>query len=209
MSFSKVAAVILSVLVGLSQVNPAAADIIQSNFNSGAGMNDYFGQSFTATANEPAVSAVSFAWLQANLAFSDPTMTATIYDGFGFGGSVLGTSGSVTLSNSYPDGDWVDFMFSPNVALTSGNTYSILYSYTGTGTRLGGYYTHNMLGGDAGSAYVGGVRLNSLGADIAAPFGSSDLMFRVIAGAVPEPASLALLASLGAITLRRHRKIEL
>ncbi|HQY87299.1 MAG TPA: PEP-CTERM sorting domain-containing protein [Tepidisphaeraceae bacterium] len=205
MSFLKRNALVLSALVGLSQIDIAAADIVQSTYNSGAAINAHFGQSFTATINEPAVSAVGFAWYGANLSFPDPTMTATLYDGFGFGGSVLGTSNTYSVPDSYPDGDWVDFVFSPNVALTSGNTYSIRFSYAGSGVQSGGIYTHNVAGGDAGSAYVGGVRLDASGADIGAPTVSSDLMFRVLAGSVPEPTTLGLLAAGALIALRRKR----
>lgn len=167
-------------------------------------MNANFGQSFTATSNEPAVSSVGFAWYAANLGFPDPTMTATLYDGFGFGGSVLGTSNTYTVPDSYPDGDFVDFVFTPNVALTNGNVYSILFSYSGSGTQSGGIYTYNLLGGDAGSIYVGGVRLDATGADIAFP-NTSDLMFRVLGGSVPEPTSLGL-AAMSAVTLGRRRR---
>jgi hypothetical protein len=181
-------------IVAVSSASTARADIIQPFGFVSADMNMYFGQSFTATVAEPVAGTLSFKWAALNLAEPDPVMTADLYDGFGFGGALLGTSTTVTVPDTLASGEWVNLTFSSPVPLTAGNQYSIRFSFAGVGLRSGGFSYVNTVGDDIGSFYFGGHRLTGSGGVAADPGVSSDLAFRVLT-TIPEARSWLLLGS--------------
>jgi hypothetical protein len=172
----------------------AAADIVQPSGFVSADMNTYFGQSFTATAAESVVGTLSFQWAALNLVEPDPIMTADLFAGFGFGGTLLGTSTTFTVPDTLATGEWVNLTFASPVSLTAGNDYSIRFSFMGVGLRSGGFRFANTVGDDIGSFYFGGHRLTGSGGAAADPGVSSDLAFRVLT-TIPEAPSWLLLGA--------------
>src|SRR5262245_21908798 len=109
-------------LIALLFCAPAYADIVQPSHTAGwaVWVNPPFGQSFTATANEPKTSIVSFLTSNfTNPQNPDPTFEVDLRSGEGFSGPILGSLTSV-VPHTTPINTWVDFQFSSPVSLTAG-----------------------------------------------------------------------------------------
>src|SRR3954466_10621233 len=110
---------ILLIVIWLS-AGHVFADIIQlQDFAGYGGLNVWaplskFGQSFTATSNEPQVDTVSLWWGGSSdqTQIPAPTITAQLLGGSGLDGNILGTTASVgPIPYSLPSATWVDFKF--------------------------------------------------------------------------------------------------
>lgn len=137
----------------------------------------------------------SFTTIDSNITFSlnfhkfndfEPytdNLIARLYDGEGFGGSVLGTESiNLSVTSEGPDEQWLDFDFT-DITLFNGSIYTVGFvtdgssSYGGTGIA---WYSNPYSGGAA--YYNDELSMNG------------DLKFCVTGeSAVPEPSSLSLL----------------
>lgn len=188
----------LAVLVVCLSAIPARADIVQSVGTVGEvwANNGGVGQSFTVTAGELLVETVSFRWTPALNEFQDPTITARLRVGSGFGGAVLGTKTLPPIPDSTPNGAWIDFTFATPVALDWLQTYTLQFTKD---SGFSGAYLRS-----TSNVYAGGVYYDANGVANA----NTDLAFRVI-NVVPEAAAwqFALVASavVGLCWVRRTR----
>ena len=159
----------------------AGPDQSQTTASQGFGINAFnpVGQSFT-----PAQTSLDFVTLAFDGIVVPTTARVDILSGAGFGGTVLGSSPIVTLTNyGLGIGTTTTFTFASPVGLTAGSPYTLRIdpiSGDGTADESNG----NPYAG--GQAYFGGT-----------PASSYDLYF--VEGtrspsAVPEPSSLASLA---------------
>lgn len=175
----------------------AQADIIQSSFNGSTAWPSStitVGQSFTADSSVASLAAIGFRYTDFNSTLADPTVTMTLFEGQGYGGTQLGTVSKVVTTTGV---QWEDFDFS-GISLTAGDIYS--FRIVG-GPGSGGFSVNS-----SGDAYTDGTYLG--GAGNPPPF-TLDLAFRVLGAtaAVPAPASLPVLAfGLAAFGLARRRR---
>ncbi len=181
----------------------AAADIIQSQWNQslslGSGGNtNHRGQTFLADASVAQLGSIGFFYygpVNQTLPASQPTIT--LYQGFGYGGTVVHAS-AVDPIPADSTHHWVDADFS-GVTLTPGQLYTIQLNQP-TEPVSGAYAIYASTTIDI---YTDGEFLSENGTGFTnAHF---DMAFRVQA-AVPEPAtcSLLLMAVLGMVWRRRH-----
>jgi len=176
---------------------PARADIVQSVGTVGEiwANNGAAGQSFTATANELLVEKVSFLWSIFEIP-PNPTITATIHVGSGFGGAVLGTKTVANIPGNTPNNTWIDFTFDTPVPLDWLQTYTLKFTKV---SGFSGAYLRS-----SSNVYAGGQFFDANG--VANP--SVDLAFRVI-NVVPEAAAwqfAAVAASIGSWAYARARR---
>jgi hypothetical protein len=189
----------LSLVAWLQAAATVRADIVVSpNFPVYGGASSLFfrawGENFVARASESSVQTVSFMWATGfNDASTDPTITANLRSGKGFGGTVLATKTLPPIPDRTPNFSWVDFTFDSPVALTAGSTYTLHFTVNGFDDYSGGYIV-------AGQFYPSGDLLTG---GSATPTLTDDMAFRVLS--VPEPSSFALLA-IGSILLHRRRR---
>ena len=186
------------------------ADIVQPKSNGagilfGFGHYPVFGQSFTATPSVATTKTVSILWsgVYFQPPLPDPTLTAAIYQGQGYDGTLLGISAPVTVINSISDRSWIDFNFTSSVELLPGDIYSIRFSREElSGNEAGGVWIYQPLlpnwHDTSVSDSVGGYMLDGAGLPTYIDFGAeafADLAFRVIGAPVPEPPTLELIGS--------------
>lgn len=183
---------------------PVFADIILEQVTGYGGINAWssrstFGQSFTATSNEPQVDTVSLLWGGATdqWQYPAPTITTQLRSGSGLDGDILGTTAAVgPIPHSLPSRTWIDFKFSNPIPLIPGQAYTLRFNVLPEGSVAGG------IGMRFSNPYPGGQFFGF--ANLGLPSGpDGDLNFRVLR--LPEPSTLLLLA-ISAISLLCRRK---
>ncbi len=192
----------LAVVIALAIAALADASIIQSNWNSsyavGYSLFAPIGQSFTATANETQVGAVSFlrGAILDNPNRPDPVVTAQIRNGIGVTGAVIASQTLPAIPQSTAVGTWIDFVFDSPVTLTPGQNYTLTFT---TPTNSGA--TALSYAGNHDNPYAGGNVIYGDGTSAA----HEDLAFRVLS--IPEPTSILLFltALAGFISTVRRR----
>jgi hypothetical protein len=171
----------------LASARAQATELIdqeQTSSDTFIGPGDGQGQSFTPTLN-----AIDFATF--NLGVGGPSseiVFATLLEGDGFGGNLLGVSNEVLVAPSVFAS--YEFDFSPSISLTPGEVYTLELN--------NGFDDLYALESD-GNPYAGGTEYNSSG--VAQP--RYDLTFAegVNAQAVPEPPAAHMLPVMGLIGL--------
>jgi hypothetical protein len=170
---------------------PSLADITQSTFQFSSTTSvplSGLGQSFTA---DPSVANLLSAMFV--ITNNDPAMsvTARLYDGTGYGGTLLDTD-VVSLPNVLPTNSPIFFDFT-GTSLTNGNVYSVRLTPTGA-LSLQAANT---------DPYSGGAQLDGSGS----PISGFDFRFTIHGEPVPEPSSLTLIGFAAALVCgRRPRK---
>ena len=172
-------------LVGWSVV-PSHADIIQEQYNQTLywGFGSTRGQTFIPDSSVSTITAIDFYYVSENTSLPAAQPTVLIYEGEGFGGSVVDSAVSPLIPSDAPSG-WISVPFN-NTPVTPGQMYSYRLSQP-TGAA-GGY----MLWGDFSvDVYPDGEHLDDSGGKLTHAF--FDNTFRI--HGVPEPASLGLVCS--------------
>jgi hypothetical protein len=182
---------ILALLAILIVATPSLADITQSTFNFSATTTvpiSGLGQSFTADASVANLLQAIFV-----ITNNDPGMsvTARLYDGAGFGGTLLDTD-VVNLPSVLPTNSGLFFDFTGN-SLTNGSVYTVRLTPTGL---------LSLQAADT-DPYSGGAMLDGSGSAIP----SFDFRFTIHGEPqVPEPSSLALIGCAAALVCGRRRR---
>ncbi len=197
-------AVVFVIVCGLTSASNA--DIVNDEgVQPGFGyIDEYpFAQTFTATANEASVRAVSFMWSRTQIAQQIQTIEADVREGVALNGTVLGSKIVSVNSGDRSFRDiWIDFNFDTPVQLSAGNIYTLTFE------------NRNAVGGIIGSFvvsqnnYSGGTEL---GPEFPFPdprdpgkvVPNYDLAFRVLAVPEPSTTSLAVGLTLSFIGCRR------
>jgi hypothetical protein len=195
------AAVLVVLSVALAGSARAGLVIDQQYSGAGAIFTNYagipnfrpLGQSFT-----PSLSGIDFATFNLlDLVSVAGTYEVQLYSGTGNGGTLLGTSKTDSLAAGSSGA--TEFDFSSTIALTPGQTYSLMLVRTDSSSDFGAQY------GSPGG-YAGGEAISS------GQGTSNDLIFSegLITSAVPEPATLApgalaALAGAGCAWRKRRR----
>ncbi len=184
-----VIAMLLGFMPGLTLPAAAGGDTtIEVAYNEASGenylYNDYFGQSFTATA-DGVLSKIYI--LVAKDPASDGQWTdraLTIFEGDGINGTVLGTKTGLTLSKSQDFTDWTEIdVSSLNISVTNGNKYTFYFRDTTCGV---------IFSGETGSIYSGG-RIYYQGSG----YDDYDIYFKVIIVPVAAPTITGISPSSG------------
>lgn len=188
---------LLCALLLFASLDVASANIdIVDQQNAGAGfflgatvaLNQGFGQSFTPAL--PAINAADFSLISGG---SSSTIRLDIFSGSGFGGSLIGSSNSITISGG--SSQTYEFNFPMSIAIVPGNTYTFRLTLLSGST----YSPENST-----DTYAGGTAFSPDGL----PGSSVDLAF-VEGLAIPEPSTawLLLLALPFALARRFRRKL--
>jgi hypothetical protein len=182
------------VLLTLSALSTAAhADIVQSSgiFDRAISFYDPIGQTFTAV--DAQINAIAFAFSDINPTFPNEPITMSLYEGVGFGGTLLG-SVTQTLPGVLPGTldtpVFIDFDFS-GTALNVGSVYTVAVTVPSSPKVAVVYSDANPY---AGGHYISGVD------GIITGF---DLNFRVTA--VPAPSAAAMGGICLLVSARRRR----
>jgi hypothetical protein len=202
MSFKIATALLAATLGGGFATAAHAADTTQVESGNRALTLSFYsplGQTFTAAGAD--LLSFGFQLQSLNPAQANGPITFTLYNGSGFGGSVLATQTvtptTLPLQNREPG--WLDFDFS-GLSLSAGQTYTAALASASTRFALMygptiNIYTGNALSGDA---YAGGHFLASgYTPDRVCASGICDANFRMTfastTSAVPEPATWGLM----------------
>lgn len=185
---------ILAAALGGSQFAAAGAVIDQQNttINSNFGPSTAPGQSFT-----PTLAGIDFATFGLLTSSTSSTLVVNLFGGAGYGGTLLGTTPQVVITNT--DFAPVQFNFASTIALTAGNVYTLQIEVT-SGAAIFEQES-------SGNSYVPGDEYGSTGT-VQTGF---DLAFSEgINSSVPEPSTYAMLGSgvalmIGYRRLRRQR----
>jgi hypothetical protein len=176
-----------------SQFASAGAIIDQQNTftNSYFGPSSAPGQSFT-----PSLNGIDFATFSLATTGASSTLVVNLFSGAGYGGTLLGTTSQMLITNAYPDFETVQFNFSSTVALTAGSLYTLQLDLVG-GSDI---YEQE----SASNSYSAGDEYGSVG-DVQTGY---DLVFSEgINSSVPEPSTYVLLGS-GAILLIGFKRLR-
>jgi hypothetical protein len=198
---SKLSAVAVLSLLPLVAPPVHAAVIEQSSglFDATISFFDPIGQTFLA--EDPLLGSIALAFSRNTNTQSDGLVTMTLYDGSGFGGTVLGSS-VLNLTGTLPGGidppQFVDVDFT-GTSLTIGQAYTI--AVTANDPSISVVFNGN-------DAYASGLMLVSSNSNLLSSCNPGcDLNFRVTPAAVPIPAAAWLLGSglLGLVGIARRR----
>jgi hypothetical protein len=181
-----------AILLAYAAPRELRADIIQASSDtafSAGGAAIVRGQSFAADSSVEDLLFIGFRYEDSNTILPAPTVTIDLFEGLGFGGTLV-DSEMVTVPTGLGS-RWVDLDFT-GVSLVAGNDYSFRLT---KGAGAGGV-NHS-----SSDLYAGGTRLDGNGDPL-----SGDLTFRVLG--VPEPSSLVMAAlgvlAVALIALRRR-----
>ena len=189
---------------------PCYADIINNKpLIGGFGIatafyNGPFAQTFTATPSEAQIIAASFLWGgNVNPGHQDPAFIVEVRAGAGLLGQRLGSEAVDDVPLNTPAFTWIDFDFTVPIALTPGDTYTLLFEEAVTGGSGVGSFV------ETGDTYSGGTLMfNKPGPIIPNNPGqaipSNDLAFRIFGVPEPTTATLLLLGMLGCGWWRRR-----
>lgn len=185
--------------------SPAHATIVQPTWNQGTGFSNgaVWGQSFTATSSEGLVDTVSLLYAAFSTTGPDVTVSAKLYSGDGFGGTLLGTSSAVLIPVSTPDQAWIDFTL-PATLLTPGSVYSMQFTASVSGTSGNAWYRYGL--NSSTDVYTAGWQLLPSGAHDAGGNVKRDMAFRVVSATAPTPGTAVALAVGGLAVGRRRRR---
>jgi hypothetical protein len=186
---------VFGVIICYCTVPAALADIVQPIGGSSDTPSTQFAQSFTATASEAQIGTVSFMWGGAlNPSAPDPAMYVQLRSGAGVSTTLLAQKNLSPTPDSTPPNTWIDFTFDAPIALTAGQTYTLLFAANNTALVSGSYLY------STSDPYAGGSRYLFNGT----PIPQNDLVFRVLA--VPEPGFMGMaVISVAALFARRRR----
>jgi hypothetical protein len=197
---------IVLLAMGLATSGAASAGTIEQNsgvFDSALAAFDPIGQSFLA--EDTQLGLIAFAFSDINPSLSNDPVTVTLYQGAGFGGSIIDTATQTlpaVLPGTQSSPVLIDFDFTGTslvvgqiytAAVTTGSSFKVAVVYSGTDVYAGGQLFHS-----------GGSALNGCSAG-ACPF---DMNFRITP--VPEAETYAMmLAGLGLVgwTARRRAQV--
>ena len=196
----------VAALFALAVARPAAAGLIidqQNQIGNATSSNTAgVGQSFTPTAT--ALDAVS---VMLNVASnSTATLAIDLFEGAGFGGTLRGSSNTLTITSTVLSS--YQFQFATPVNLTPGNLYTFRITRVGASSTYGVRFFSGAAAGGSPAPYSGGVFYRSANNGTADP--GSDLVFAE-GIATPEPSTLisggiAVIAGLGFGWRRRARR---
>ena len=195
----------LSVLASLILAHVAQAEIVNQYVDSGSSKTSLtavpaVGQSFTANASVMNLQSIGFQWVDFNPGNSLPNLTMDLFQGSGFGGTLL-DSDTKSISVVPIDFSFVPFDFSGNT-LTPGADYTLRLT-TNSGGR--GAFVSGSDGNPSGVEYAGGHRYTTTITGTMANT-TQDLGFQVLGTAtVPEPSSLVMVGLSGFALMSRRR----
>ena len=186
--------------LALSPLAAHADTIDQQYYNPATGLEGNYGQSFTPTLNS-----ISFATFLLDGHSNMPSSASVnLYQGSGFGGTLLATSNVVTFSETSGI-NFYEFTFAP-VALTPGAAYTLQLQQAPRTTSFSTYLVFGL-----GVGYAGGSLYTPSGtAEVGGLTFSEGVRATAVPTVTPEPSSLLLLGtgvvSLLPIARRRLRK---
>jgi hypothetical protein len=150
------------------------------------------GQSFT-----PGLNGIDFATFSLRTEGASSTVVLNLFQGAGYGGTLLGSSAAVVITNS--SFQTVEFDYASTIALTPGQVYTMQIK-----VNAGSLIDED---DDSSNPYSGGTEYSSGGVAVA----QYDMVFSegINAAAVPEPSSLVMCGIAGVVGLvvaRRRRQ---
>lgn len=165
---------------------PSSADILQEQYNQSIywGFGSTRGQTFLPDTSVSTITAIDFYYASGNTSLPPARPTVLIYEGEGFGGSVVDSAVSPLIPSDALDG-WISVPFN-NTPVTPGQRYTFQLSQP-TGAAGGCM----LWGDDSVDVYPDGEHLDDSGGKLTSAF--FDNAFRI--HGVPEPASLGLVCS--------------